>query len=60
MGGRRRASESLELKIETVMSYPKWPLEIELQFSARAANAAPPPSSFHVPVSLQVFSNANF
>lgn len=52
-GGRRRASDSLELKIEAVMSCPKWLLGTELQVSARAANAVttgpvlqpPPPNA---------------
>lgn len=52
-GGRRRASDSLELKIETVMSCPKWLLGTDLQVSARAANAVttgpvlqpPPPNA---------------
>lgn len=38
-GGRRRASDSLELKVEAVVSCPKWLLGTELQVSERAANA---------------------
>lgn len=54
-GGRRRALDSLELKIETVVSCPKWLLGTELQVSGRAANAGnhwassaapPPPTRF--------------